>query len=338
MSSLFRSRRITLSLAVCTGLAWATSFLQPDRQDNMHVMPNNLVAFSAKDPIPSCAQWRDFMPAKRDPDVYRIYIDARKRWRSKRPWEFSRNELAAVLADVQTAASRGDWGAKALLAHFYHYGLGPLDSNNVLPKDVGKAVEIAREAAKNGQPWGFYDLGVAHEYGYGGAVLDNAIAWAYYLKAAKLGSPDAQMTLAGAYRSAGNLDGERAMVKCAGDQGHGAAIHSLALDAAIEGRAEAALRLFQDGVKYGSKECAAALQLKFGSHKDLGQAFLPEIPVDFDPERERRYGEIADALDVNPDLKFGRLDELLPLPPAVLPAWRGVDAALTPEPKGPPTY
>lgn len=316
----------------------AACFFELEGQPKMHEMPSYLVAFNVNDPVPACAKWRDYMPAKRNPDVYRIYIEARKRWRSKRPWEFSRNELAAILADVQTAAGKGDWGAKALLAHFYQYGLGPFDFNNVLPKDAAKATEIAREAAKNGQPWGFYDLGVAHEYGYGGAVLDNTLAWAYYLKAAKMGSPDAQMTLAGAYRASGRPEGELAMVKCASAQGHGAAYHSLALDAAIEGRAEEALRLFQHGVKYGCKDCADVLQLKFGSDKSSGRDFLPQIPVEIDLERKRRYTAVSDALDINPDLKFGRLDDVLPLPPASLPKWLGIEAALTRELEGPPTY
>jgi len=45
--------------------------------------------------------------------------------------------------------------------------------------------------ASTQRPWGYYDLGVAYEHGYGGAVQDDQIAWAYYLKAAELGSPEA---------------------------------------------------------------------------------------------------------------------------------------------------
>ena len=43
-------------------------------------------------------------------------------------------------------------------------------------------------AVAAGQACGYYDLGVAHEHGYGGAAQDEKIAWGYYLKAAELGS------------------------------------------------------------------------------------------------------------------------------------------------------
>lgn len=332
------SRKWISILAVVVTVIFLAFFATLKKEKNMNEMPSYLKAFNVQDPVPACAKWRDHMPEKRDPEVYRIYIHARKLWRSKKPWQFSRDELLAILRDVKIAADAGDWGAKSLLSHFYLNGLGPLDSNNVLPKQPENAVLLAREAVKSGQPWGYYDLGVAHEHGYGGAILNNAIAWAYYLKAAKLGSPDGQMALAGAYRAAGKPENEMIMVRCASAQGHGAAFHSLALDAAIEGRVEEALRLFQDGVKYGNKDCAATLFLKFGNEKSLGQDFLSEISVEFDLERKHRYKAIVDVLELNPDLKFGRLDEALPLPPASLPKWQGIEAVLTLEPEGAPTY
>ena len=57
-----------------------------------------------------------------------------------------------------------------------------------------------------------------------------------------------------------------------------------------------------------------------------------------DAERERRYDAIYDALKINPDLKLSRLDQVLPLPPAPLPKWSGVDSAVEPESNGRPTY
>lgn len=57
-----------------------------------------------------------------------------------------------------------------------------------------------------------------------------------------------------------------------------------------------------------------------------------------DAERERRYDAIYDTLQINPDLKLSRLDQVLPLPPAPLPKWSGVDSAVEPESNGRPTY
>jgi uncharacterized protein len=170
------------------------------------------------------------MPANRDPDTYRLYIEARKVWRSKIAWQFTREEAIRILTDVRQASEQGDWGARALMAYFYLHGLGPLDSNHVLDPDPVKAVDIARMAAEVRLPWGLYDLGVAYEHGYGGAPYDVNLAWAYYLKAAQLGSPEAQMALADAYGEASRFDAEEAMKQCAYQQGHGPAAFALGVD------------------------------------------------------------------------------------------------------------
>ncbi|MEF9927867.1 MAG: hypothetical protein RR983_01775 [Massilia sp.] len=91
------------------------------------------------------------MPRTRDPAAYRLYIDARKLWRSKIEWQLPRQEALSILHDVQAAANQGDWGARALMAYFYRTGLGPLDTNNVLDPDADKLVEILRSAAATGQ-------------------------------------------------------------------------------------------------------------------------------------------------------------------------------------------
>lgn len=310
------------------------------RYKAMHAIPPGLSRFDVTGPVPSCDSWKAHMPTVRDPKPYRIYIDARNRWRSKIAWQFTKDELTQILADVRTAADMGDWGARALLSYFYLHGLGPLPKNKVLDQDEFKSVAIARMAVEAGQAWGYYDVGVAHQYGYGGAYYDLDIAWAYYLKAAELGSPYAQMALAEAYLHAGRMDAEAQMLQCAYQQGHGPAASQLARIARLDRKYLESLRLEQDGLRFGSKESATYLFLIFGG--DEGTMFRNQIlvPLGFgaDPERYRRYKEISDALNVNPDLRFGRLDSVLPLPPAELPEWRGIQDAMDPEPAGPPSY
>lgn len=201
------------------------------KEKALHAMPYGFKRFNLYDPLPGCARWRDYMPATRDPATHSLYIAARKLWRSKIEWQLTREEASRILSDVRTAADQGDWGARALMAHFYLEGLGPLESNNVLKPDLFKAVEIARMAAKVMQPWGLYDLGVAYEHGYGGAHYDIELAWAYYLRAAQLGSPEAQRALAQAYSAAGRRDDEVTMLNCAYEQGHGAAAYRLGIKA-----------------------------------------------------------------------------------------------------------
>jgi TPR repeat protein len=309
----------------------------------MHTMPPGLYEFKVTDPPPACGRWKDHMPRQRDPDAYRLYIKARNFWRSKVEFEFTREELLGILADVKLAADKGDWGARALLSHFYLTGLGPLDTNMVIDSEAEKGVQIIRQAVAAGQAWGHYDLGVAHEHGYGGAAKDEAISWAYYRRAAELGSPDAQMALADAYEEAGQKDVAQTLRLCAYKQGHGPAATLLGRIAKVRGDFAEALEYYQNGTKFGNEESASALMLFFWSetwnrHTADRLARLRELELQPDSERSKRYEEIQDALALNPDLKLRRLDKVLPLPPAELPSWKGVQDAIEPESDGPPSY
>lgn len=315
-------------------------FLQ---ESTLHALPYGFKKFDLADPLPSCGRWREHMPSARDRDTYQLYIKARRLWRSKIGWQLTREETTRILTDVGKAADMGDWGARALMAHFLLHGLGALESNHVLDANPEKAVEIQRMAVKAGQPWGFYDLGVAYEHGYGGVPYDDDLAWAYYLRAAQLGSPEAQMALASAYRQSGRPDDEATMLNCAYRQGHGPAAYALGMKAEVSNRFKDAIDFYQEGVKFGSVDCAAALWLLFDeghwiNANDAEKEALKLLGIHFDPERARRYRTISDALKINPDLKLTRLDSVLPLPPAQLPAWSGIDDAVEPESNGPPKY
>jgi uncharacterized protein len=340
----FPLRRLQ-KFALLAALAVATFFfVQHLREKALHALPDRFTYFKIADPLPYCDTWKKHMPSTRDPATYRLYIEARKIWRSKIEWQLTHEEALRILTDVQQASQQGDWGARALMAYFYLHGLGPLDSNHVLDPDPVKAVEIARMAATAGQPWGLYDLGVAYEHGYGGAHYDVNLAWAYYLRAAQLGSPEAQMALANAYGEAARFDAVEAMRQCAYRQGHGAAALMLGVNRrAVKLDFKAAIQYFHEGVKFGSKPCAESLHQLFSTgywiptDEDEKQA-LKTLGIAIDLERTSRYRAIADALRINPDPKFSRLDEVLPLPPAKLPDWRGFEDALEPESKGPPIY
>jgi TPR repeat protein len=309
----------------------------------MHTMPPGLYEFKVTDPPPVCGRWKDHMPRQRDSEAYHLYIKARNFWRSKAEFEFTRQELQGILADVRLAAEKGDWGARALLAHFYLRGLGHLDTNKVLDPELEKGVQIVRQAVAAGQAWGYYDLGVAHQYGYGGAAMDEAISWAYYRRAAELGSPDAQMALAETYEDVKRHDEALHLRMCAYKQEHGPAARTLGLIAEVKGRFDEALKYYQDGVRFGNKESAAALMLFFGNEnwnhlRAEHMSKLRELDLKPDAERKARYKEIKNALELNPDLKLKLLDKVLPLPPAELPAWNGVQDAIAPETDAPPTY
>jgi len=331
---------VALLVGVPVGAHLVHEYLQ---ERALHALPYGFKKFKLSDPLPACERWKRHMPSTRDPSAYRLYIEARKVWRSKIEWQLTREEATRILTDVSKAAELGDWGARALLAYFHLYGLGVLESNHVLDAAPEKSVGLARMAADAGQPWGLFDLGVAYENGYGGVPYDPELAWAYYLRAAQFGSPDAQMTLANAYRDSGRIADEQIMLQCAYRQGHGPAAYDLALQAEVDERFKDAVQMYQEGVKFGSKDCAAALELIFSYGHSHGAteeeaAEMKLLGVRVDPDRESRYNAIYAALAINPDLRLSKLDEVLPLPPAELPSWSGVEDAVEPEPKGPPTY
>jgi hypothetical protein len=334
-----------LSLAALTGVIifGSSKYRAHLEYVAMHTMPPGLYEFKVTDPPPTCRRWKDHMPRQRDPEAYRVYIKARSFWRSKREFEFTREELLGILADVRLAAEKGDWGARALLAHFHLHGLGHLDTNKVLDSEPEKGVQIAREAVLGGQAWGYYDLGVAHEYGYGGAAMDEVISWAYYRRAAELGSPDAQMALADAYEKAKRDQEALYLRMCAYKQEHGPAAMFLGRDAELSHDFSKMLTYYQDGARFGDKEAAAALMLFFRTEnwnhfnaEDMSK--LRGLQLKPDSERHKRYEEILDALELNPDLRLKLLDKVVPLPPAELPPWNGVQDAIEPEKYGPPSY
>ncbi|QBI01582.1 tetratricopeptide repeat protein [Pseudoduganella albidiflava] len=310
----------------------------------METMPSEMVEFKVTDPSPECDSWRRHMPKYRDPRAYRIYMEARKLWRSKIGWQLSRGELTIVLNGVRNAAEMGDWGAQALMSKFYLRGLGVLDTNRVLAPAPDKAIAILRSAAALGQPWAIYDLGVAHQYGYGGVRPSETLAWAHFLRAAKLGSPEAQMVLANAYSAVRAFDKEEKMLQCAYRQRHGEAAQAFAMyHSVIAADYLQAIKYFQNGVEYGNHDSAAALRRLYadGFWSYMGEKYKPafeKLGIKADAERSRRYEEIAAALEINPDLKLTRLNEVLPLPPTKLPPWNGVVDALEVEREGPPIY
>ncbi|MGK5078693.1 DUF6396 domain-containing protein [Janthinobacterium sp. HLX7-2] len=142
---------------------------------------------------------------------------------------------------------------------------------------------------------------------------------------------------------AGWLADEETMLACAYLQGHGAAAYRLGIRAKTKKKYAEALSMYQEGSKFGNHDSATALYLffsdgQFNAKNEEEKEIMNALGAHADPERASRYKAIADALEINPDLKLGRLDEVLPLPPTKLPVWNGVADALTPASTAPPTY
>nr|WP_269325870.1 DUF6396 domain-containing protein [Chromobacterium aquaticum] len=192
---------------------------------------------------------------------------------------------------------------------------------------VKETLDLTQELIDRGIPGGYYDMGRYLKAGYG-VKQDEELANRYYRKAADLGSPEAQYLVGDKLTSLtiaqpGPFAIGTQMLKCAGEQGHGIAAKEYAVQMQGENNSEA-VRFFQLAVKSGDEASAFNLENGFGPITDANKQWN-DLSLKQDDERRRRYKIIGDVLSdysyAHP--KVPELDEIVPLPPAPLPAWDG---------------
>ena len=265
----------------------------------------------------TCAYEKDAIP-KRDPEAEQLYKHAR--------WLRKNNLLKADpsvypkierLIRISTAYGHD----KANLELRQMIGKGTADSDNVRKETL----DLTEDLIKRGIPGGYYDMGRYLEAGYG-VKQDKDLALKYYRKAADLGSPEGQYVvgdrLTGVDDKAIQDIGVQ-MWNCAAEQGHGAAGLELGIWRKHKSRYPESLQAFQLGVKAGESGASSFLYEGFnGPTSDDRLYFLGQQK---DEERFRRYKAINQILFdysyLNP--KVPEIDEIVPLPPAKLPAWDG---------------
>jgi len=237
------------------------------------------------------------------------------------------------------AADLGHWKAAMNLAGLYEQGLG-------VTRDTEQAVVIVEGLMKKGVPAAFDKMGIYHQRGIG-VKGDSSRAYAFWQLAADMGSSAAQAYLGEKLDAAydnpsqgfwGNREVGLKMLECGFAQGNGSAAYFLAMSRKNGDQDYVrALKIYHDGVKFGSRDCARDLSVSFDEIEPLTGNTI-------DTARADRYRELRAALELNPDLRFPNLDKVLPLPPAELPTWDGrretlIDAAkgLVPIPTVRPT-
>ncbi|EIF32907.1 Sel1 repeat protein [Burkholderia sp. Ch1-1] len=246
------------------------------------------------------------------------------------------------------AAERNHWKAMLNLAALI------LSGYPVPVRDPETAIRWVEKAMQLGVPDAWDTMGVYHMKGIvkGG---DATSAYAFFQKAADMGSPSAQSFL-GAALDAGwdnpgngfwaNVPVATKMLECSLAQGYGDAADELEFIYAADGTPEAklrALKVLHEGVKLGSEKCASFLSTQLdGLDLSNGRSVTGHV----DKARAERYGKISDILAwYEGTLKLPNLDKVLPLPPAALPKWDGdvqtlIDAAkaVTPPPPTSPAH
>ncbi|MEE4918239.1 DUF6396 domain-containing protein [Pseudomonas alliivorans] len=171
---------------------------------------------------------------------------------------------------------------------------------------------------------GYYFIATYLQRGAAGLQQDSEMAMRYYRKAADEGNPQAQVYVAEKlFPIHVAPDIARKMRHCAAEQANAQAAGALGVDMKNEGHYQKALEAFQLGVAAGDETAASFLSKGFrGAESDDRLYYLGQQE---DLERSERYKKIwsllADWSYANPTVP--EINDIVPLPPAKLPAWDG---------------
>ncbi|MDO4431171.1 MAG: DUF6396 domain-containing protein [Lonepinella koalarum] len=248
---------------------------------------------------------------------YALYQDLHKMWTGK---EGDWNEL---LPYYRIAAANGDYKANLRLQYL-------LESNRALtPNAYDEVHNLNKELAKQLPATAYYKLYGHLDIGFGVTTEEKDGKYAYLRKAADLGSREAQYVVA---EMLGNVDDKETLefrlniieqlLVCASEQGLGTASRSLGIGYELDKEFEKAIETFHQGVKNGDQLSSFKLSKSFRIANIDDKDYLG---ISVDVERAKRYEMIDDFLFKYDylDPKVPDLDEIVPLPPAKLPAWDG---------------
>ncbi|WP_321814041.1 MULTISPECIES: sel1 repeat family protein [unclassified Paraburkholderia] len=274
----------------------------------------------------TCIHESDHLPAL-DPKADALFQYGRYLQKKDGPKDF--NDIARY---YRIAAAYGHYKANHNAQVLISQGL----ANS--PDGPKEAIALAAQLVREEIPGGYYDIGHYLETGYG-LKQDEEMALRYFRKAADLGSPEAQAYVAEQLAPHDKApDIARQMRQCAADQGYGDAANMLGIFLQNQSDYSDALKVFQKGVEAGDLTSASYLSNGFKAPPPSDSLYY--LRLNDDPERSARYRAIQEFLRANDGLnpKVPDIDEIVPLPPAKLPAWDGTfewqkhqDAAIPPQ-------
>ncbi|WP_019331372.1 sel1 repeat family protein [Pseudomonas syringae] len=171
---------------------------------------------------------------------------------------------------------------------------------------------------------GYYMIAIYLQKGAAGLQQDEDMSLRYFRKAADEGSAQAQTYIA---KKLAPIDiapeVARQMRSCAAEQGNGEAATALGVNLKTSKLYRAALEAFQLGVAAGNETAAFFLENAFQGPTESNRLYFIDQKEDL--ERVDRYKKIAKLLGnwsyANPSVP--EINEIVPLPPAKLPAWDG---------------
>lgn len=171
---------------------------------------------------------------------------------------------------------------------------------------------------------GYFFIGLLLKGGSAGLKQDTAMSLRYFRKAADQGSAQAQYNVADILAPSDIApDVSSRMRRCAAEQGHGDAASDLGVSLQELGQYQSALEAFQLGVAAGDETSASFLNKGFLGPPTTDELYY--LAQQEDLERAERYKTIWRVLArySYADPKVPEINEIVPLPPAKLPAWDG---------------
>ncbi|MFI8376107.1 sel1 repeat family protein [Pseudomonas helleri] len=185
-------------------------------------------------------------------------------------------------------------------------------------------LRLSERLISEGVATGYYFVGIFLQQGSAGLKQDPEMALRYFRKAADSGNAQAQGYV-GEKLAPSDMspDIARQMRRCAAEQGNGEAALTLGINLQGKGRYQEALEALQLGVAAGDSTSAYKLGKVFRNPPPTDE--LNYLGQQEDQERVERYMKISKVLGnysyASPNVP--EINEILPLPPAKLPAWDG---------------
>jgi hypothetical protein len=185
-------------------------------------------------------------------------------------------------------------------------------------------LRLSQSLIDAGVATGYYFISIFLKNGSAGLRKDEDMALRYLRKASDQGSAEAQYYVAEKLVPINIApDIARQMRHCAAEQGYGEAARALGVDLSTDRHYQDALEAYQLGVAAGDETSAGFLEEGFrGPLPDNRLYYLGQQE---DLERAKRYEKIwrilANYSYANPTVP--EINDIVPLPPAPLPAWDG---------------
>jgi TPR repeat protein len=191
------------------------------------------------------------------------------------------------------------------------------------PDASREAIDLVEYYVAQGIPGAYYDMAHYLELGYG-VKQDVAASRAYFRRAADMGNPDAQYYIGRLLSYVPNTgDIMMAMYKCAMEQGNRLAGRDYSSYSKVIGLYQQSLQGYQTAIRNGDDSSAHRLAYAFEGPPKSERLYY--LALQKDDERVERYNKISAFLTRHEHLgaKIPDLDNIVPLPPAVLPEWDG---------------